>query len=477
MKKYNLDFIKKTEPFTHQYEAIDFILKNNDVALFDEMGLGKTKIVIDTLSRELEDKKIDSALIVCKKTLIYMWESEIKKHTNLPSLILRGTYKEKGMKFMGNSPFYIINYDSLITEVDRILMLIKIKKFAVVLDESHRIKNPFSKTAKALFILAPYAKRRVILSGTPVANKPLDLWAQFYFLDGGRTLGNNFDKFKRDYSVNLKDNIFNREKMDELKKLINPVCIRRLKTDVLHLPNKEFQDVFVELQGKQKEMYDQLKEELYLEIIGMDGEQVEDNSENILKRLLRLTQIASNPKLIDSAYNEEPTKFIKLDQIINKIISKKEKVIIWTSFIDNIRILKKRYKHLSPVTIFGKMIIEDRNKASDRFMNDSDCKVLIANPAAAREGLTLTSANNAIYLDRTFNLVDYIQSQDRIHRISQHKECLITNIIAKDTVDRYIDEIIYKKQNLAKFLQGDCNDIISEKKFLTKEELLQIVGG
>ncbi len=461
----------------HQVEATSFIRKNKEVALFDEMGLGKTKIVLDSLVQDLHDQIINCVLIVCKKTLVQNWSDEIEKHTNLNTIALMGNEREKGMKFMANAPFYIINYDLLINEVKRIQMFLRIKKAAIVLDESHRIKDPKSKAAQALFSLSHLAKKRIIISGTPVANKPYDIWAQFYFLDCGRKFGSNYESFKKDFSIDLKNNKFNNEKMSLLREAINSISIRRLKDDVLELPNKKFESVYVDLTGIQKDMYDQLKEELYLEVSQMNGDQIKDDAENILKRLLRLNQIASNPRLIDRRYNEDPAKFLKLDGLIKKIVFKNEKVIIWTSFIDNILSLKVRYRKYSPVTIYGKMSVEDRNKSVNKFIKDSNCKIMIANPAAAREGLTLTIANNAIYLDRSFNLVDYIQSQDRIHRISQTKDCIILNVLANDTIDLYIDEIIFKKQNIAKFLQGDSNQIMPNKDFLTKKELIQILGG
>lgn len=477
MMNHQLNYNPKTKPMQHQVEATNFIRKNQEVALFDEMGLGKTKVVLDSLIQDLRDQIINCALVVCKKTLVQNWSDEIEKHTNLNCITLTGNEKEKGMKFMANAPFYIINYDLLINEVKRIQMFLRIKKAAIVLDESHRIKDPKSKAAQALFSLSPLAKKRIIISGTPIANKPFDIWAQFYFLDCGKKFGSNYESFKKDFSVDLKNNKFNKEKMSSLREAINSISIRRLKGDVLELPNKKFESVYVDLIGIQKDMYDQLKEELYLEVIQMNGDQIRDDAENILKRLLRLNQIASNPRLIDKEYNEDPAKFLKLDDIIKKIVAKKEKVIIWTSFIDNILSLKVRYRKHSPVTIYGKMSIEERNKSVNKFIKDSDCKIMIANPAAAREGLTLTIANNAIYLDRSFNLVDYIQSQDRIHRISQTKDCVILNVLANDTIDLYIDEIIFKKQSIAKFLQGDSNQIMPNKDFLTKKELIQILGG
>lgn len=479
MKNYTFDYSVKTEPFPHQVEAINFIGSKEQVALFDEMGLGKTKIVIDALLPALKDKSLDCALIICKKSLIKNWEEEITKHTNLPAIVLRGNEQEKGMKFMVYSPFYIINYDAVISEEKRLAMMLKIKKYAIVLDESHRIKDPYSKTARAILALAPLAKRKVIISGTPVANKPQDLWAQFYFLDSGQTLGSDYEAFKKRFKVNLKKNRFDQQSILWLREVISGVSMRRLKKDVLELPDKIFKDVYVNLEGEQLRMYDTLKEELSLEIQNMDGEQIIDNAESILKRLIRLNQIASNPRLIDESYDDEPVKFKLLDKLVADVIARKEKVIIWTSFVDNIISLKKRYQQFGAVTIYGRMIMDDRNKAKNKFCEDPSCKVLIANPAAAREGLTLTAANNAIYLDRSFNLVDYIQSQDRIHRISQKKNCLIINIVANGTVDKYIDEIIYKKQSIANFIQGDSDVILptNTRDFLTKEELTQILGG
>ena len=103
---------------------------------------------------------------------------------------------------------------------------------------------------------------------------------------------------------------------------------------------------------------------------------------------------------------------------------------------------------------------------------------MIANPSAAREELTLTSANNAIYLDRNFNLVDYLQSQDRIHRISQTKECTIYKLLAKNTVDEYVDKLIDVKKDIAGYVQGDieCLETESYEFLLNKHELLEMLG-
>jgi len=477
-KKFKFDYSPKTRPFPHQVEAIEYISNSQAVPLFDEQGLGKTKIVIESLSNNMDQGIIDGALIICKKHLIVNWQDEIETHSHLKYIVLRGNANEKGLKFMGYSHFYIINYESVISEVERLEMFLKIRKLAIVLDESHTIKNPFAKTTNAIFRLKDLAKKRIIITGTPIANKPLDLWAQFYFLDNGKLLGDSYKDFEKTYSINLKNDDLSKqkEKFNCLRNIVLSNSIRRLKEDVLELPEKIFFEKSVQLVDQQKKFYDQLRDELYIEITNADGKKIIDESEELLKKLLRLAQIASNPFLIDRAYDETPAKFPLMDTLIDNILKQNEKVIVWSCFVENIRILYKRYRKLGSLMLYGDIPIEKRGDIVKQFRNNDGFRILIANPAAAKEGLTLTSANNAIYLDRNFNMVDYLQSQDRIHRISQTEECRIYKLIAKNTIDEYIDEIIYKKHKLAEYVQGDRDDIEVER-YLTKEEILSILGG
>jgi SWI/SNF-related matrix-associated actin-dependent regulator of chromatin subfamily A-like protein 1 len=256
--------------------------------------------------------------------------------------------------------------------------------------------------------------------------------------------------------------------------LIKNNSIRRTKTEVLELPGKIFIDKYVDLSGKQESLYYTLKNELVIEIQNIEGEIILDESNEILKKLMRLVQIASNPYLVDKSYDETPSKFLLLDELVQNIVSASEKAIIWSSFIENIKTLVKRYKQFNAVLLHGEVPIDRRGFIIKTFKNDPNCKILVANPAAAREGLTLTSANNAIYLDRNFNLVDYLQSQDRIHRISQTRECNIIKIIAKNTIDEFIDEILRRKKLIANFLQGD-SDNLDLGNTISKEELISYI--
>jgi SNF2 family DNA or RNA helicase len=464
----------------HQVEAIKSASGDHPVALFDEQGLGKTKTIINAIINDMRAKLIDGAIIICKKTLLGTWANEIEKHSNLKYMILSGNPQTRRKNTAFFSHIYLINYESLVQEQNSIELLMKLNKFALILDESHRIKNPNSKATGAIFKLKDLSKKNIIITGTPVANKPEDLWSQYYFLDDGKSLGQDFKSFKKEYSFNIsgsKDSI-DENKLLKLNELIKPTVIRRIKKDVLpSLPKKEYIDIKIKLDSAQRNIYDKLRDDLIIEIKNLDDKEIIDKSENILKKMLRLTQITSNPKLVDRSYLNTPSKFFVLDKLVTEIMGKGEKVIIWTTFVDNIKLLKSRYSNYNALTIFGEMKIVDRNRVVDWFQNDSDYKVLVANPAAAKEGLTLTAANNAIYLDRSFNSVDYIQSQDRIHRISQKRDCKIYKLIAEDTIDEYIDEILSKKNSIAQVIQGDEKSMILPKRLLNKSDLIKILGN
>ena len=478
VQKIKFDYSPRTPPLRHQIEAIDYIKKHNIIPLFDEQGMGKSKMVIAALCSNIESKEIDSALIVCKKTLLYTWKKEILKHSHLFPVVLSGSKRQRGRSFLTYGHFYIVNYESLIQELELIRLVLKHKIFAIVLDESQKIKNPGAKITKAILLLREMSKKKIIITGTPIANRPEDIWSQFYFLDGGKLLGKDFNEFKKKYNLKLKgeSSLKKYEKcLLGLRKKIDEISIRRTK-DILELPEKKYINIMLDLSPKQQEIYNTAKKELYYEIKNEDGENIIKEIENYLVKLLRLTQIASNPALIVNDYNEIPSKFLKLDEIVNEILKKGEKTIIWTSFRKNVRVLRKRYRDLGALMLFGEIPIEERNNVVIKFMNMSKHKILIANPAAAKEGLTLTSSNNAIYLDRNFKMDDYLQSQDRIHRISQTKKCNIIKLIARKTIDEYTDEILEKKELIAKYTLGDFDNLNMKRQSLSKEDLLKILG-
>lgn len=450
----------KLEAFPYQYEAYDAIKDKSFAAIFHEQGLGKTKIAIDILLYWLEYKEIDTVLIVTKKQLVENWRGEFEIHTNIIPKILTNKRGENYYVFNSNTRVVITNFETISGEKDRFKLFLKTRNVAIIIDESTKLKNPQSKLTQDFFEISNLFKIRIIMTGTPVANRPYDIWAQIFFLDFGKSLGTNFAEFKsttdlsNDLSTNeIKRNLFE-SSVSKIFDKIKDFSVRETKNSgIITLPNKVYYDIYVDFEETQFLMYNKVRTEMQI-LLQHDEKTLLDESTDSIKRLLRLVQITSNPRLLDDLYCCFSGKEAKLDVLINEIISRDEKVIVWSIFTGNIDHFCKKYKNLNAVKITGKMNIEDRTN-SVRAFKTGDAKVLFATPQSAKEGLTLTIANNVIFYDRGFNLDDYLQAQDRIHRISQTKICHIYNIMVKNSIDIWIDHLLKAKQNAAFLAQGD----------------------
>lgn len=458
----------------HQVEGTQFLRDRKAAGLFDEQGLGKTKQLIDALVGEISDQVIDGALIVCPNILKATWKEEVQKHSALRPVIFGSgkSARKTGFRSLLGQVF-IINYEAVAAELPSLRALLRFKRMALVLDESHRIKTPDSKVTQAVLALKEDAARRFIMSGTPVANKPEDIWSQAYFLDDGAALGATFDEFKRQFKQGAAYT-----DLDVLRDRMSDLALRRRKEGTIELPPKTIIRVPVHLAGRQLTMYEKMRDELALWVRTLDGEDILKHGEDILARLVRLAQLASNPALLDQSFEGAPAKFSTLDHLIDRyLLESGSKLIVWSSFVNNIEALVRRYPQYQPVCLHGEMRSDARDANVRLFKTDESVRLLIANPAAAREGLTLTVANTAIYVDRTFNLVDYLQSQDRIHRISQTKACEVVLLVAQGTIDEFIDFSLLQKLRVAEYAQGDRDEIDPLDLTMTKPAILQALIG
>ena len=458
----------ETVPFGARQQALPFqaeaVLATRDLpyaALFHEQGLGKTKMALDLAIHWLTSGAVDSVMVVTKKALVPNWERETKYHTNLRPVVLTQDRRSNFYAFNRPGRLYLAHYEVMHSERGRLLLFARARRLGVILDESQRIKNPISKAATALHALGPLLAKRVIMTGTPVANRPYDIWSQVYFLDGGESLGSSFAEFKSgtDFRKELGEDpgataIFE-DRLDGVYSKIRHFAIRETKASTeLGLPGKVIRNTPAQMEADQSVLYGKYRRELAAEVL-RDGLNTWDDAEEILKRLLRLVQVASNPNLVDDSYTGTPGKFCALDSIVSNMPSSGPKAIIWTGFTGNVSRIAHRYPDMRPARVHGQLSIAERTRDLDRFMEDPNCRLLVATPGAAKEGLTLTVANHALFFDRTFSLDDYLQAQDRIHRISQTEDCLVENLVAVGTIDEWVGELLSAKELAAALVQGD----------------------
>ena len=453
----------KRSAFPHQLEALEAIKDLPYAAVFHEQGLGKTKIGLDLALSWLARDTVDSVLIIAKKGLIQNWRSEVASHSHVPPRVLGQDRNANFYAFNSPARLYLSHYEAVLSERKRLDLFLRTRRVGVVLDEAHKIKNPDTEVSKALHALAEGFVRRLIMTGTPVANRPYDLWSQVRFLDGGEALGHEFATFKRTLDLT---NDLGRDKdratafanaLEQLFEKIRHFSVRETKkTTSLKLPGKTIQNMECLLEPRQAEIYDQFRDQLAAVVV-QEGRPILDDAEVLLKRLLRLVQVASNPALVDQSYRTPPGKFLALDELVHGAVDAGEKIVVWTSFTENADLLGLHLDEFGACVVHGGLSMAKREEALDTFKTAPECRVLVATPGAAKEGLTLTVANHAVFFDRSFSLDDYLQAQDRIHRISQDKPCFVTNLIATGTVDTWVDALLTAKHLAAQLGQGDIS--------------------
>jgi SNF2 family DNA or RNA helicase len=349
------------------------------------------------------------------------------------------------------------------------------------MDESQRVKNPLSKTFKMLSMLAQQAKRRVLLSGTPTPKDITDIWSQVYLLDLGERFGSDYHKWLTSiaelgnehsaYAVRR----FYPKQVEFTRRRVQEILLRRKKERVITLPEKSFIERSLELSGSQLERYEEIRRDLRVRLMSAKGRVFTREVSSILEQYLRAVQIASNPRLVDPSWTGTPAKFTELDFLLEELVGENEqKVVIWTNYVANTVELAQRYTSYGAEVLAGSVRQADRQAIVTAFQSSSGGpRVIIALPAVAGVGLTLTRAQYAIYLDKTWNAEHWLQSIDRIHRIGQTGSVSIISLHASK-VDWLISANLKRKgEAQSALMDGEIN----LEGFPSREELLAAVNA
>ena len=468
-----LDFPHKTTPYQHQEAGLAFLATTKHGGLFWEMGLGKTKTAIDYavwLDMQPGPHRVGGSkvLIVTPNTVVDNWGAEIEKHagSGYEYDLLRApmTLVQRATK-VGTKMFSVVNTE-VMSQGPLASRILEIDWDLVIIDESQRFKNPRAHRTKRM--LKVQAKRRVILTGTPLTNSPQDLWAQLTFLRPG-ILG-SWWSFQQEYL--FKDRFGNVLGLrsgaeDKLTGKMASVGYRRTKSEVLDLPEKVYEDRHIEMSTEQARHYASMRDELQM-TINDPGAGLHDSgpgtivAHSILTQLLRLTQITAGlyGEGDDYMWDEKSPKLLELDEILNNDLGGKQ-VVVFGMYRRELEELGARYEGHPDGSAFHNGIIYGGVKPADRQLminqfQDGQRRLLFVQAHSGGIGINLTAAQTAIYYTRGWSLEDYLQSQDRLHRIGQQGTVNIIHLVAKGTIDENIAKALADKSDLSRRITGDA---------------------
>ena len=448
----NFEF--RTKPFDHQIEGFNYGLEHDRWLLGDEQGLGKTKQVIDIAVAKKLQKGYKHCLIICGVNgLKWNWQNEIKTHSNETGWILGQRKKARGWKIGSNkdklqdltnlpaisSYFLITNVESLRDEniAASIAQLCKNGTIGMVaIDEIHKCKNPTSQQGKGILKVIPDC--RIAMTGTPLMNNPMDLFIILRWLGYEK---HAFYAFKQHYCVYGGfggHEVIGYKNLGELQTQLGEIMLRRLKSEVLDLPDKVFIDEYVEMTGKQEQIYKEVTAELRMNIDKIK------TAANPLAQLIRLRQATGYTGILSSSIKES-AKLDRMEELVEEATANGQKVVIFSNWTQMTDIVCQRLRHYKPAVITGATQDEDRQRMVRTFQSDPNCKVIVGTIGAMGTGLTLTAGTVEIFLDEPWTMAAKDQAVDRCHRIGAKSNVTIYTLLAKHTIDERIHELVQKK--------------------------------
>lgn len=427
-------------PMDHQKIAIEKLLANDKFILADDMGLGKTTSAV-IAALESGAKKI---LIVCPASLKINWEREIKNYSDRKTLIV------EGRKWGSTFDFYIINYDIIKNyhttdkseDSDDYKLLVNAGFDLAIVDEAHYISNNTAQRTRLLNDVLEKIQKVWLLTGTPMTSRPINYFNLLKIVDSPLTL--NWQSYVRRYCKGFQFKVGNRKvwntsgasNLDELREQTKSYVLRRMKTDILDLPEKIVTPIFVELASK---MYEEEMDDFIR--ISNDNKDKETLSVT-LNRLMKVRQLISYEKIPYTC------------ELIDRCLEQGKKVIILTNFTMTLDMLHEKYKKNS-VTLDGRMSKDRRQEAVDKFQNEDKIKIFIGNIKAAGVGITLTAAEVVIMNDLSFVPADHSQGEDRAYRYGQKNSVLVYYPIFENTIEKVIYNILQKKKEVIDQVMGD----------------------
>lgn len=427
-------------PLEHQKVAIEELLKNKKYILADDMGLGKTTSTI-IASLETGAKKI---LIICPASLKINWQREYQLYSEKTSYVC------EGKNYSEDAEIVIMNYDIIKNfhdSKDRKNSIILNSKFdLVIIDEAHYIQNVQAQRTKLINDLVRDIDRLWLLTGTPMTSRPINYFNLLSLVDS--PVAKNWMAYVVRYCSGYQFkvgprkvwNVMGASNLEELRDRTSTTVLRRLKEDVLDLPEKIITPVYLRLRSK-----------LYEEVMGDYYNWYEKNPEESKNLSIQFTKLTQVRQVIA----EEKTQHTI--ELAENIVEQGKKVIIFCNFTKSLETIVNHFGK-SAVRLDGSMSKIQRQDAVDRFQEDDKVKVFVGNIKAAGVGITLTAGEAVIMNDLSFLPSDMAQAEDRAYRYGQKNNVLVYYPIFENTIEGIIYDIVQNKKRIIATVMGDNND-------------------
>jgi SWI/SNF-related matrix-associated actin-dependent regulator 1 of chromatin subfamily A len=439
VKDVVIDYTKYSNrpPLDHQKEAIQKLVENKKFILADDMGLGKTTSTI-IAGLETGAKKI---LIICPATLKINWKREIENYSDRPIFI------SEGKQFSTEHDFVIVNYDIMKNFHDpkkKDESLILMSKFdLVIIDEAHYIKNAQAQRTKLINDITKSVDRLWLLTGTPMTSRPIDYFNLLSLIDS--PVAKNWMAYVIRYCAGFQFkvgprkiwNVQGASNLEELRDRTAGLTLRRLKENVLDLPDKIITPVYLRLKSK-----------VYEEVMGDYYNWYEKNPEESKSLTVQFTKLTKVRQIIADE------KISQTIEIAENIIEQDKKVIIFCNFTDSLNKITEHFGKAA-VKLDGSMSKHERQFSVDQFQENDKVKVFVGNIKAAGVGITLTSAEAVIFNDLSFLPSDHAQSEDRAYRYGQKNNVLVYYPIFENTIEGIIYDILHNKKQVIATVMGD----------------------
>jgi len=439
VKDVVIDYSKYSHrpPLEHQKEAIQKLVENKKFILADDMGLGKTTSTI-IAALESGSKKV---LIICPATLKINWKREIENYSD------KTIYIAESKNFNTEADYVIINYDILKNFHDpkkkNESQVLASNFDLVIIDEAHYIKNVTAQRTKLINDIVKNIDRLWLLSGTPMTSRPIDYFNLLSLIDSPVAI--NWIAYAIRYCQGYQFNVGGRKvwnvtgasNLEELRDRTLGLTLRRLKENVLDLPDKIITPVYLRLKSKQ-----------YEEVMGEYYDWYDKNPEESKSLTVQFSKLTKVRQIIADE------KIAQTIELAENILEQDKKVIIFCNFTDSLNKITEHFGKAA-VKLDGSMSKPERQRSVDEFQDNPKVKVFVGNIKAAGVGITLTAAEAVIMNDLSFLPSDHAQSEDRAYRYGQKNNVLVYYPIFENTIEGVIYDILNNKKQVIATVMGD----------------------